>query len=284
MTWHWPWNDRAGRLSALKLATLAGAILPGLVLAWWLATGTAGAKPVTTAIHTTGDWAIRFLIISLAVTPLRRIAQWPKLHQVRRMLGLTALVYALIHLMSYVVEQAFDLGQVASEIVLRVYLLIGFVALVGLALLGATSTDAMIRRLGRNWNRLHAIVYPVAALGILHFFMQTKIDVWQPTLMAGFFMLLMACRIAPRAGFALSPLNLAILAALAVPATMAVEYLWYALATGVPAERVFLANFAFGVAIRPSWWVGLAGLGLAAIAFIRTPRKGAAAALKRQRA
>ena len=105
-----PWTDRSGKFSPLKTAVLVGACLPALLLAWAAARGTLapagslgplGARPITEAIHETGDWAIRFLMMSLAVTPLRRIANWPKLILVRRMLGLTALFYALTHLTLY---------------------------------------------------------------------------------------------------------------------------------------------------------------------------------------
>src|SRR5688500_3787062 len=101
-----------------------------------------------------GDWAIRSLMMSLAVTPLRRIANWPKLIMVRRMLGVTALFYALAHLTLYTIDLKLDLLRVASEIALRFYLTIGFVALLGLIALGSTSTDAAIKRLGKRWNRL----------------------------------------------------------------------------------------------------------------------------------
>ena len=150
-----PWTDRAGKFSPLKAMVFAGLFVPAIMIAARWATGQLGPRPVTEAIHQTGDWAIRLLFISLAVTPLRRIADWPKLIVVRRMIGLAALSYALAHFCLYVIDQNFNLARVASEIALRIYLTIGFAALIGLSILGATSTDAAIRKLGRNWNRLH---------------------------------------------------------------------------------------------------------------------------------
>ena len=130
-----PWTDRAGRFSPLKAAVLTALLIPGLwlLLALWT-TGIAqkpllSARPITDAIHETGDWAIRFLWISLAVTPLRRIAQWPKLIQVRRMIGVGAFCYALAHFLLYMLDLKFALGRIVSEVALRIYLTIGFAAL-----------------------------------------------------------------------------------------------------------------------------------------------------------
>ena len=274
-----PWTDRSGKFSPLKAAVLAGACLPALWLVWAALSGALaqaaplgplGARPITEAIHETGDWAIRFLMMSLAVTPLRRIANWPKLILVRRMLGLTALFYALTHLTLYTVDLKLDIYRVASEIVLRFYLTIGFVALLALIALGSTSTDAAIKRLGRNWNRLHKLVYPVGLLAALHFFIQSKADVYEPTLMAGFFLLLMFYRLAHWRGFSLaSPTVLVGIAVLAALGTAVIEYAWYAIATGVPPGRVLAANLQFSFSIRPAWWVLATGLGVTLLAVAR---------------
>ncbi|HWK63320.1 MAG TPA: protein-methionine-sulfoxide reductase heme-binding subunit MsrQ [Rhizobiaceae bacterium] len=266
-----PWTDRAGRFSPLKAAVFAGILVPALMIAWSWEARLLGPRPITEAIHQTGDWTIRFLLLSLAVTPLRRIGNWPKLIQVRRMLGLAALAYGLAHLTLYMADQKWNLWRVGSEIALRVYLTIGFSALVGLVALGATSTDAMIRRLGGNWNRLHRIVYAIGILGAVHFFMQTKADVYQATLMSGLFILLMLYRIAHWRGLGITSLPvLAGIAALAGLGTAAAECAWYGLATGVPPMRVLLANLDFAFQVRPSWWVVAVGLGAAALAFVRS--------------
>ncbi len=291
MTLSLPWNDRAGRFSPLKAIVLAGACLPALWLGWQAIQGAAassgvgplGPRPITQAIHEMGDWSIRFLMLSLAVTPLRRIANWPKLILVRRMLGLTALFYALAHFALYIADQKFDLFRVASEIALRFYLTIGFVALLGLVALGATSTDAAIRRLGRNWGRLHKAVYAIGLLAGLHYFIQSKADVYQPTLIAGLFLLMMLCRLAQWRGFSLqSPLVLVGIAVLAGLGTAAIEYAWYGLATGVPPGRVLSANWQWAYAVRPAWWVLLTGVAVAAVALVR-PHLGSREAPQRGR-
>jgi sulfoxide reductase heme-binding subunit YedZ len=274
-----PWTDRSGKFSPLKAAVLAGAFLPALWLVWQALSGSLtpatplgllGARPITEAIHQTGDWAIRFLWLSLAVTPLRRIANWPKLILVRRMLGVTALCYALTHLTLYWVDLKLDVFRVVQEIALRFYLTIGFAALLGLIALGSTSTDAAIKRLGRNWNRLHKIVYVIGVLAAFHFFIQSKADVYEPTLMAGFFLLLMFYRLAHWRGFALtSPLVLVAIAVLAALGTAAIEYAWYGIATGVPPGRVLAANLQFSYSIRPAWWVLATGLGVTLLGLAR---------------
>src|SRR6266849_5410790 len=120
-------------------------------------------QPYTAAIREIGLWTIRLIFIALAITPLRGVLQWSRLILVRRMIGVAAFAYALTHLSLYTADQMFDLVKVASEIVSRIYLTIGFAAVIGLSALAATSTDGMIRRLGgRNWQRLHRLVYLIA--------------------------------------------------------------------------------------------------------------------------
>lgn len=264
-----PWLDRAGRVSGLKLATFLLALAPGFWLAGAYALDALGAKPITALIHSTGEWAVRFLLLSLAVTPLRRIANLPKLILVRRMLGLTVLAYVLIHLTLYVVDQNFVLSKVVSEIVLRFYLTIGFVALVGLVVLGLTSTDGAIRRMGPAWNRLHKIVYGIAVLGMIHYFLQAKIDVSAPVFWTGVFLILMGWRGMQRFGVPTRPLPLAGLAIAAALLTALIEAAWYGLKSGVPASAVLGANLEFAYSIRPAWWVLAAGLTLPVVNLLR---------------
>ncbi|KQP31148.1 ferric reductase [Methylobacterium sp. Leaf104] len=264
-----PWRDRAGRVSGLKLATFLFALAPGLWLAGAYAADALGAKPITALLHGTGKWAVRFLMLSLAVTPLRRVAHAPKLILVRRMLGLTVLAYGLIHLMLYVVDQNFVLTKVVTEIVSRIYLTIGFVALLGLVVLGITSTDGMIRRLGKAWPRLHKTVYVIAILGLIHYYLQAKIDVSDPVFWTGAFLLLMGHRAMQRFGWPTNPLTLLGLALAATLLTALLEAAWYGVASGIPASLVLSANLDFPETIRPAWWVLALGLSVPVLNAVR---------------
>ncbi|WP_231711027.1 protein-methionine-sulfoxide reductase heme-binding subunit MsrQ [Xanthobacter dioxanivorans] len=264
--------ERSGRFSPEKTLFLCASVAPALWLAWLALAGGLGARPWTEAIHFAGLWAIRFLAFTLAVTPLRRLLVMPKLYFGRRIFGLAALGYAGLHLALFFIDQG--AGRALSEIVLRIYLVIGAVALVLLVALGATSFDAAIRRLGtRRWNLLHAAIYAIAVLGTVHFFMQSKLDVSEAVLMAGLFLLLFAYRIAFRWAGEVTPLGVAGLAVATALLTAGVEVLWYALATRVDPWLVAQANVSFDLGPRPAWWVLAAGLALAAAAAVRARSK-----------
>lgn len=261
-----PWRDPSGRFSAFKLTVFLLLLLPGCFILWPVFAEAGATIPVKEAILESGDWAIRMLLISLLITPLRRITRAGRLVQIRRQVGLAALGYAVMHLLLYTLSQSWDVLRVASEILLRIYLTIGFVALTGLVILGVTSTKAAMRRLGRNWTRLHRISYGIGILAALHFFMQSKIDVSEATLMSGFFVALMLYRGAHARDWSLrSPLVLVSIALLAGLATAGIEYAWYGLATGVPPSAVLAANLDFMWPLRPAWTVFLSGLCVAVI-------------------
>jgi len=264
-----PWTDRTGRFSALKTAVFVLALLPAIYYGFELWQNDLGPLPYKEALHRIGDWTIRFLIATLALTPLQRVLMWPKLALIRRMLGVTTFTYALTHFTLYVVNEKFDLLFVASEIVKRIYLTIGFTALIGLSLLAATSTDWALRKLGRNWKRLHMIVYGLAVLMLLHYFMQSKIDVSQATMWSGFFVLLMIYRIALKFRFALKPAVLAICGLIAGLTTALMEFAWYGIATGVDPFRVLKANLVFAYGLRPAWIVLVVGIAVALLPWIK---------------
>lgn len=264
-----PWSDRTGRFSPLRLTTFVLVAAPGLLLAAALGTGALGGNALKTATHETGLWAIYFLLGSLAVTPMMRIARWPRLVIVRRMLGLAAFVYLAAHFGLYIADLSGNLVKVASEIILRFYLLIGFIAVLGLSVLAVTSTDRMIRRLGPNWRRLHQASYALTALGIWHFFIQSKLDVSEPTLMAGVFLFLMGFRLLPTLGLSAGPLTLVCLTVATAVATVLLEIGWFAATSTISLHQVWLSNFDFTFMIRPVWWVLGSGLVLAAVAALR---------------
>jgi sulfoxide reductase heme-binding subunit YedZ len=260
-----PWSDRSGRFAPLRAFAFAALFLPALWLVLAAACHGLGSRPTTEAIHQAGLWAIRLLAISLSITPLRIASRYAKLAGIRRMLGLSVLAYASLHFGLYIYDQHFDLGKVALEILKRIYLLIGFASFLGLLALGATSNDGMVRRLGApRWNRLHQIVYGIAALAVVHFFMQSKLDETEAFIMAGLFALLFFARVAKRlqgdvtlAGTVVSAAGAAVLTGLA-------EAGWYSFKTGAPFELVLGANFDPSLGTRPAWFALAFGLVLVA--------------------
>lgn len=258
-----PWRDNRGRLSPLKLGVFAALFVPGLWTGFAYAADLLGARPLNDAIHQIGLWGYRFLLISLAITPLRRVLQLPPLLLVRRMIGVAAFAYIAVHFTLYTADQMFDLWKVGSEIVLRFYLAIGFTALLGLAALAATSTDAMVRRLGRKWQKLHRLVYLVCVLGLIHYSMQSKLEQWEPTIADGIFVWLMgyrllAARFAVRGRLPLGWVTL--LGAVVTVLTGLGEALYFNLAFHVDPLRVLPANFSLDTGVRPA--VVVFGFGL----------------------
>jgi sulfoxide reductase heme-binding subunit YedZ len=254
------------------MAVLALLAVPVLLAAETYLTTGLGARPLNDLIHRTGYWALLFLLLVLAVTPLARIGRFGGLIDVRRMIGVGAFVYAAAHILLFVADQSFDLFKVASEIVLRLYLTLGFIALLGLTALAVTSTDAMVRRLGaRRWQRLHGIVYGIALLGLIHFFQQTKADVWLPTFAAGLFVWLMGYRILARwRGPDLTVLGLMTLTALTTLLVILGEAFGIAVYYGVSPWLVLQSSFEFDLEmIRPGWLVLGAGLCVVALAAVR---------------
>src|SRR5262249_53760660 len=185
----------SGRWSPVKIVAFVAAVLPALWIAYQAAADELGARPVTEAIHQAGDWALRFLLITLAITPAQRILNYPRIVLARPTLGVACAGYAVLHFSLYVLDQHFDLFKVASEIVLRIYLTIGALALAGLIALASTSTDAAISRLGSGrWHRIHRLAYGIAVIAAVHFFIQSKLNIYEPVLMAGVLVLVLGVR------------------------------------------------------------------------------------------
>ena len=155
-----------------------------------------GANPIEELLHRCGKWGLNFLLITLAVTPLRRITGWNQLIRFRRMLGLFTFFYIVIHFSIYVgLDQQFSFGYIVEDIIERPYITLGMTALVLLIPLAVTSTNAMMRRLGRRWQKLHRLVYLISILGVWHFYWQVKGDTLQPLIYAGILALLFSIRI-----------------------------------------------------------------------------------------
>ncbi|MEI8275770.1 MAG: protein-methionine-sulfoxide reductase heme-binding subunit MsrQ, partial [Hyphomicrobiales bacterium] len=190
------WRDRRGRLSALRVLALALLLFPLAKALVEYDVIAHGARPINDLIHRAGFWALIFLGLSLAITPFRRIVRYGNLIDVRRMIGVGSFCYIAAHLALYVADQKYDFAKVVSELTHRLYLIIGGVAWLGLAVLAATSTDGMVRRLGgKRWRRLHQTIYAIALLALIHYFQQTKADVSVPIFAAGLLTWLMAYRL-----------------------------------------------------------------------------------------
>ena len=243
----------------LRLATLVALCLPAVDLAWRWYTGDLDPRPVTLATHATGDWAVAFLLVSLALTPARAVFDWSPLIHVRRRVGVAAALYAVAHLLIYVLDQKWNLIVVATEIVKRFYLTIGFVALLALVALAITSTNGWQKRLKRNWKRLHWLVYPAVALALLHFFIQSKVKIGEAAFTAGLFAWLMLWRVLPPR-LRTSLAGLLLLAAAATLATVVFEASWYGLVNKIDPVRVLAANIDPDLAPRPALKVLIASV------------------------
>jgi sulfoxide reductase heme-binding subunit YedZ len=269
----YPWNDYGGRLSPLKLVVFLSLFVPASCVAVAYCFDLLGARPLNEAIHQMGLWTIRLIFLALAITPLRQILQLPRLIVVRRMIGVAAFVYAFTHFSLYTADQAFDLEKVAKEIVLRVYLTIGFTALLCLAALAATSTDGMIRRLGgRRWRHLHQLVYLIGVLAVIHYCFQSKLDLWEPTIMAGLIFWLLVYRLLTWLVGVRGRLSILWIAGLSLAGALVTaigEAAYFSLAFGVAPMRILQADLSLTTGMRPAVVVLIVGITVTAAGAIR---------------
>jgi sulfoxide reductase heme-binding subunit YedZ len=179
-----------------KPVIFALCLVPFLLLAVGWVTDSLGTNPVETLTHATGEWALRFLLIGLALTPLRKLFSWHWTSLYRRMFGLFAFFYAFLHFSCYlVVDQFFDWNEIWGDIAKRKYITVGFASFVMLIPLALTSTRGMMRRLGKRWFQLHKLVYFIALGGIVHFLWLVKADLLEPLLYLALFIFLMGVRV-----------------------------------------------------------------------------------------
>jgi len=165
-----------------KVVVFLVSSIPFVLLGWGLLRGDLGINPVETLQHTTGDWTLRFLVFTLAITPLRKTFKLPELIRYRRMLGLFAFFYVVLHFITYLgPDQSFNLSGMWDDVAKRKFVTVGFAAFVLLIPLAATSTSGMIRRLGgKRWQALHRLIYVCAILGVIHYYWLVKSDVRKP--------------------------------------------------------------------------------------------------------
>lgn len=181
----------------IKAVVFVSSLIPAALLARGLYTGNLGVNPAETLQLGTGIWALRFLLASLAITPLRRLFGWNRLVQYRRMLGLYAFFYATLHLLTYVVlDRYFDWAGIVEDVAKRPFITLGMLAFSLLIPLALTSTTGWIRRLGRKWQTLHRLVYFAAIAASLHFIWKVKVVIGEPVYYAAILAVLLGVRVA----------------------------------------------------------------------------------------
>jgi sulfoxide reductase heme-binding subunit YedZ len=226
----WPWQDRQRRFSWLKAGAFALVLLPAIRFAYQFATREYGYLPIAFGNMTywSGVWATVILLLALAVTPAMTILRWPALVDVRRMIGVTALVYTIVHVVLYFGLRSWNFATIANETVTRLTLAVATLSTIGLVVLGATSLDAAIRRMGtRNWQRLHNTNYVISGLAILHVAL-ARGTYPEQYLLSGIFAWLMAWRVLARYRLGADTLALALLAITSCLFTALLEagFLW----------------------------------------------------------
>lgn len=191
-------NPTARQLAGIKLVLFVVALLPFARLVLFAFADRLGANPIEFITRNTGDWTLYFLCITLTVTPLRRLTGWNWLLRLRRMLGLFAFFYAMLHFTTFLwFDHFFDIDEMGKDVLKRPFITVGFTAFVLLIPLAATSTNGMMRRLGKRWQKLHRTIYLIAPLGILHFWWMKagKNDFAQPILFGSIVALLLLLRL-----------------------------------------------------------------------------------------
>lgn len=192
-------RPRFGRVDIFRASVFLLCLLPLLLLVMDALRGDLTANPIENLTHRTGWWALALLLVTLAVTPVRRLTGWNGIVKLRRMIGLFAFLYATLHVAIYFgLDQLLSFRYIAEDIVERPYITVGFTAWLVMVPLALTSTRGWIRRLGRRWQRLHRLVYLSAALAILHFLWLVKADTREPLLFAAAFAVLMLLRLPAR--------------------------------------------------------------------------------------
>lgn len=184
------------RLQITKAVLFVVCLLPATVLGWNFFHDQLGANPFEALTRESGEWTLRFLLVTLLMTPLRNILHqaWPL--QLRRMLGLYSFFYACLHLLTYLwFDQFFDWQEITKDILKRPFITVGITAWLLLLPLALTSTNGMMRRLGRNWKRLHRSIYLIAVLGVVHFIWLVKADLREPLIYAAILTLLLGYRV-----------------------------------------------------------------------------------------
>lgn len=261
----WPWQDRERRFSWLKATAFALVLLPAIRFIYQFATGDYGILPIALGGMTywSGVWATALLLMALAVTPALTILRWPALVDARRMIGVTALVYTLAHIVIYFALRSWNFGFIVNEMVTRLSMIVAMLSTIGLIVLGATSLDAVIRRMGaKGWQRLHNTNYAISGLAVLHVVL-ARGTYPEQYMLAGIFLWLMAWRVLARYGLGVDARALAVLTAAACvfAAILEAGALW--IRRGYELSWTLGNNFSLAsldIGVPPAWQVLALGL------------------------
>lgn len=190
-------NTQNLKLKIAKAAIFTASLTPLALLAYYAGTDNLGANPIEVITHWTGDSTIIFLLITLSVTPLRRVSGWNDAIKFRRMFGLFAFFYACLHFTTYIwLDQFFDFPGMVKDVAKRPFITVGFASFILLIPLALTSTAAMVRRLGKRWQKLHRLIYLAAAGGVIHYWWLVKKDIRWPLAYGVVLLLLLGFRLA----------------------------------------------------------------------------------------
>jgi sulfoxide reductase heme-binding subunit YedZ len=273
----WPWQGRNRKLSWLKASTFALVFMPAIWLLYQIIAEQFGPVPLGGMTYWSGLWALAFLMLALAITPAVTILRWGQLVIVRRMIGVTALVYTVAHIVIYFALRFWNFAAIVHEMATRVSLILATLATIGLLALGATSFDVAILRMGvKGWRKLHSIVYATAALALIHYLLSPDIYPEQ-YLMSGIFFWLMAWRALNHRGLGTDAKALAALALVSSLFTACLEAGWVWTYHGYEPWWTLGNNFSLALGVPAAWKILVIGL-LAAFAAAgrRTPRLRAA--------
>ncbi len=259
-----PWRDRRGKFSPLKAVTLALIVaVPTYAVVTPIIKDEVGAKPEIYLIYATGVWATTVLLLSLSVTPARRILGLTQLIAVRRMIGVTALAYTVVHCIDFPWLLRYNLTIIGEQF-LRPTIWVATAATIGLVALGATSLDAAVAKLGsEGWHRLHSLIYPVTGLAILHFDMSGNSLAGTPFLMTGLYFWLMAWRVLDRFGKGADAAALIGLAVVAAALSLTFEVTWLFFYQHIPVAQTLGDAMRLTYGLPTTWQVLVIGLTVA---------------------
>jgi methionine sulfoxide reductase heme-binding subunit len=264
----WPWQDGKRGFSWLKAGAFALMFVPAIWLVHQVWTEQFGPVPLGGMTYWSGLWATALLLLALAITPAIAILGWRQLIIVRRMIGVTALAYAVAHIIIYFALRFWNFASIAHEMATRVSLMMATVATIGMIALGATSLDAAVARMGaKGWKRLHNTIYVIAALALVHYLLSPDIYPEQ-FLLSGMFFWLIGWRLTRR-GLGTDVTALAMLAVASCIFTLFFEVGWVWAVHGYGPAGTLRNDFSLDLGIPPAWELLALGLLIAGAAFAR---------------